>query len=248
MPCGRRGRHPDPSKPIRPPAASMSRALLPAPARDRMMRPTGPRHRRSGPPRVTSRRRSSSPSRCCAATGAATAPSPKAPARSTAPYLTPEQVLAIARRRRPPAATRRSSPWARAPRLRYPVAGRGSPSTATPRRSTTSPPWPARARRDRPAPPRQRRRARSPTSWPPSGRSRRSQGMMVESLRDDLGRPPRAPDKTPARRWPPSRRRASSPSRSPPASSWASARTAPTGSRRWRRSPPATAATGTCRR
>ncbi len=75
-----------------------------------------------------------------------------------------------------------------------------------------------------------------------------SQGMMLESLRPDLAAHRGAPDKEPARRLATLDAAAGCGSRSPPASSSGSARTRPTGSRRWRRSPARTPSTATSRR
>ena len=75
-----------------------------------------------------------------------------------------------------------------------------------------------------------------------------SQGMMVESLRPDLAAHRGAPDKTPERRLATLEAAGGSRSRSPPGSWSGSGRARPTASRRWRRSPRRTAGTGTCRR
>ena len=149
------------------------------------------------------------------------------PARLESPYLTPEQVLAIATAGAAAGCHEALFTLGEAPEDRYPLAARLARRARLrldgrlPRRH-----GPARARRDRAAPPRQRRRARPRPTSPPCGPSRPSQGMMVESLRDDLDCHRGAPDKVPG---PPPRhargRRASWRSRSPPASSSASART-----------------------
>ena len=142
------------------------------PAHDAVPRPLRLLHLRpaAGPPRVA---RTSRPTRC--------SPSPRPAPR--------------------PAATRRSSPSARRPRTATPSPrelarrARLRLHRRLPRRHV-----PARARRDRPAPPRQRRRARRRPSSPRLRAVAPSQGMMVESLRDDLDCHRGAPDKVPARR------------------------------------------------
>ena len=115
------------------------------------------------------------------------------PARLAAPYLTPDEVLAIARRgaaRGLPRGAVHPGRAARAAATTWP--GGGSTTTATTRPSHyLRGHGPARARRDRPAPPRQRRRPRTPTSWLRCGRCRPSQGMMIESLEPRPGLPPR---------------------------------------------------------
>ena len=99
------------------------------------------------------------------------------PARLDSPYLAPDEVLAIARAGARPAATRPCSPWASAPEERYPaaagVAGRARlrldrrlPGGHVPRSCSTRP---ACSPTPTPAP-------CTPTSWPPSGRSRRARG------------------------------------------------------------------------
>ena len=101
----------------------------------------------------------------------------------------------------PPAATRPSSPWARAPRTA--TRSRAPGSTSTGHASTVdylAAGGAPRGRGDRAPPPRQRRRARRGRPGPSSARVAPSQGMMVESLRDDLDCHRGAPDKTPARR------------------------------------------------
>ena len=135
--------------------------------------------------------------------------------RSTSPYLSPEEVLAIARGRaarrlprgpvHPGRAARAALPGGRA--TGWPTHGLRLDGRL-PRRHV-----PARRRGDRPAPPRQRRRARTPTSWPALRAVSASQGMMLESLGPDLAAHRGAPDKDPgaAAGHPGGRRRARHP-------------------------------------
>ena len=123
------------------------------------------------------------------------------PARLESPYLTPDQVLRIARAGAAAGCHEALFTLGEAPGGALP--GRpasGSAPTATPRPSTTSSPWPSSCS-TRPA------CSPTPTPAPSSGdelaRLRAvapSQGMMVESLRDDLDCHRGAPDKAPARR------------------------------------------------
>ncbi len=152
-----------------------------------------------------SRRRCSSRSRCCAATGAATARSPSRRPASSRPYLDARRgARDRPPRRRSSAATRRCSRSARRPRTatrRRRVARgarlrvhrrlprrRGRPR-CSPRPACSPTPTPVRSARTSSP----RLRAVSP-----------SQGMMIETLADRLGEPggPHhgAPDKTAARR------------------------------------------------
>ena len=123
------------------------------------------------------------------------------PARLESPYLTPEQVLAIARAGAAAGCHEALFTLGERPEERYPVAREWLDEHGyalhrrLPRRHGA-----ARARRDRPAPPRQRRRPRPTTSSPPLRAVAPSQGMMIESLRDDLDCHRGAPDKAPARR------------------------------------------------
>ena len=123
----------------------------------------------------------------------------KAPARIAEPYLIPDEVLAIARAGAAAGCHEALFTLGERPEERYPVAARGWPSTATPRRSTTSSPCAPGAGRDRPAPPRQRRGAVR-TSWPRLRPVSASQGMMLETPRADLDCHRGSPDKTPERR------------------------------------------------
>ena len=125
----------------------------------------------------------------------------KAPARITSPYLTPDEVLAIATAGARAGCHEALFTLGEAPEERYPVArDLARRTTATARRSTTSRPWrgssssrPGCSPTPTPAP-------SGPTTSPPCERWRPSQGMMVESLRDDLDAHRGAPDKVPARR------------------------------------------------
>ncbi len=173
----------------------------------------------------------------------------KAPARIESPYLSPEQVLAIATAGRRAGCHEALFTLGEAPEERYPVAAdwladqRLRLDGRLPRRHV-----PARPRRDRTAPPRQRRRARRRRARrPPSGRAEPGHDGRVAPRRPRRapGCPRQGPGPPP--RDPRGRRRARR-SRSRPGSSSASARTGPTASPPWRRSPPATGATATCRR
>ena len=120
-----------------------------------------------------SRPRSSSRSPCCAATAAATAPSPRRRPASTSPYLTPDEVLAIARAGRAAGCHEALFTLGERPELRYPVAARvaGRPR-ATPRRSTTSPPCAASCWRRPACSPTPTPAPSTPTSWPRCARCR----------------------------------------------------------------------------
>ncbi len=125
----------------------------------------------------------------------------KAPARLSAPYLSPDEVLAD----RPGGGRRRLLRGAVHPRraARGAVPG-GRRMAGRPRvRLDGGVPGgrvPAGRRGDRPAPPRQRRCPLAPMSWPPSATVSASQGMMIESLNAGLACHRGAPDKDPERR------------------------------------------------
>jgi hypothetical protein len=191
----------------------------------------GGRHRRivddrpePAAPGSPTRRRCSSRSRCCAATSAATAPSPSRRPGSTRPTCRPTRCSPSPAPAPRPAATRRCSPSASGPscatrRRRVARRARLRLHRRLPGRHV-----PARARRDRPAPPRQRRRAvRRRAGRPAGGGPVPGDDDRVAAGRPRL--PPRRARQGPPRAWPPSRRPASWPSRSPPGSSSASART-----------------------
>ena len=172
------------------------------------------------------------------------------PARLESPYLTPDQVLAIARAGAAAGCHEALFTLGEGPEERYPVAARVARRARLrvhrrlPRRHV-----PARARRDRPAPPRQRRRARPATSSPRLRAVAPSQGMMVESLRDDLDCHRGAPDKVPARRL--ATLEAAGRARHPVHHRHPRRHRRGRGRphrRRSRPSPPRTAATATCRR
>ena len=174
----------------------------------------------------------------------------KPPARLAAPYLSLDEVLAIARAGAEAGCHEALFTLGRASRAPLPAGGRrGSQTTASPRRSTTSAECcrlvtaetgllahanagALRSRRARPA---------------PRGGGQPGDDARVPQPRP--GVPPRVArqDARPGA-WPPWRRPASSPSPSRPASSSASARPGRTASSPCGRSPPATPATGTSKR
>ncbi len=172
----------------------------------------------------------------------------KAPARVAAPYLLPEEVLAIAEAGRPRAATRPSSRWASGPNCATPLRGMaGRPRLRLdgrlPRRDV-----PARPRGDRPAPPRQRRRAACRGAGDAASRV----GEPGDDARVDRrgpGRPPRLARQGagPAAGHPGGGGRGS-PSRSRRASWSASATSGRTSWPRCGRSRRRMPATGTCKR
>ena len=141
-------------RPPRRPAAPTS-SPLPAPCgRSRPGSPTPPR--------------SSSPSRMlCRDQLRLLHLRPAAGPRSTAPYLTPDEVLAIARPGAGAGCHEALFTLGERPEVRYPVA-RDVAGRARLRLHRRLPgrDVPAGARRDRPAAPRQRRRPLPPTSWP----------------------------------------------------------------------------------
>ncbi len=194
-----------------------------------------PRTARGSP----TRRRCSSRSRCCAATAAATAPSPSRPPVSITRTSQPTQVLAIAAAGRGAGCHEALFTLGEAPEERYPVARRsGSTSTATPPPSTTSWRWPGSSSTRRACSPTPTPVRSTPTSSRRSASVAPSQGMMIESLNAATSAAHAdRPTRPRLAGWPRSRPPASSPSRSPPASSWASARPRRTGSTRSRRSP-----------
>ncbi len=162
------------------------------------------------------------------------------PARLDSPYLSPGRGAGHRPCRCPRrAATRRCSPWASGPRTALPGGGRvAGRSTATPRRSTTWPPCAALVLDETGLLPHANAGALSADELALLRTVSPSQGMMIESLNPDLdchrgcpGQDARAPPGH-AR----GRRRAAA-SRSPPASSSASASPGRTGSTPWRRSP-----------
>ena len=129
----------------------------------------------------------------------------KPPARLEAPFLTPEQVLAIARRGAAAGCHEVLFTLGEAPEARYPqaqawLAEHGYASTVDYLVAMCE----LVVDRDRAAPPRQRRRARRSDELERLRRWSPSQGMMIETLAARLGEPggPHhgAPDKTPERR------------------------------------------------
>ena len=158
-------------------------------------------------------RRCSSRSRCCAATGAATAPSPRPRPGSSRRTSPPTRCSPSPRPAPVPAATRPSSRSARRPRsaTRSPARWLDEHGLRLDRRLPRRH-GPPRARRDRPAPPRQRRRARRRRPRPAAHR-RPEPG-------DDARVAPRRPRRPPGRarqdpraapRHPRGRRRAADP-------------------------------------
>ena len=168
-----------------------------------LMAAAAARATRGSAPGSRTRRRCSSRSRCCAATAAATARSPRRRRAVAAPYLTPDDVLAIARRGAELGCWEALFTLGEAPEARYPqaaewLAANGYASTVdylvaaaswcSTRPACSPTPTPARSQAEL-----ERLRAVSP-----------SQGMMIETLAARLGEPggPHygAPDKTPERR------------------------------------------------
>ena len=180
---------------------SLERAARPSSSRE-----AGRAPRRAGTATASrSRRRCSSRSRCCAATGAATARSPSRRPGSTRPYLTLDEVLDDRARGAALGCHEALFTLGEAPEERYPQAarvarrarlrvdrrlprGRGAARCST-RPGCSPTPTPARSSQAE----LERLRAVSP-----------SQGMMIETLAARLGEPggPHhgAPDKTPERR------------------------------------------------
>ena len=172
----------------------------------------------------------------------------KAPARLDSPYLTPEQVVRIARRARPSAATRLCSPWASARRTatRWPadwLAAQGYGSTVDYLAAM------CRLVLDETGLlPHANAGALFPDELAQLRTVSASQGMMIETLREDLAAHRGAPDKTPARRLATleSAGRLGIPFTTGILVGIGEDRS--TGRRPWRPSPPATPATATCRR
>ena len=128
---------------------------------------------RAGPTGTGSRTRprSSSRSPCCVGTGAATAPSPSPPPASQSPYMSPDEVLAVARAGAAAGCHEALFTLGEAPEERYPVA-RSLARRPRLRLDRRLPGGHVRAgaRRDRAPPPRQRRRARLRRPRPPAPR------------------------------------------------------------------------------
>ena len=172
-----------------------------------------------------------------------------APRSLPAPYLTPDEVLAIAGRGAEAGCAEALFTLGEAPELRYP-AGQGVAHRARLRVDRRVPRGDVRARAhgDGPAAARQRRRDLR-------RRARVAPGGRAEPGHDDRVACGRTSPRTAARRtrprsagWPPWTPRVSSGSPSPPGFSSASGRTRRTGSPPCRRSPTPTAGTVTCRR
>ena len=171
-----------------------------------------------------------------------------APHRS--PFLSPEEVLAVASARCRGGLSRGAVHPGRGPGGPVRRGGAtGWPTTGTPRRSTT---WSRCGRRvldETGLLPHANAGAVSREDLARLRTVAPSQGMMIESLRPDLAAHRGAPGQDPrAPAGHPGVRPGSWASRSPRGSWSASVRPRPTGWPRWRRSPPATAGTATCRR
>ena len=125
----------------------------------------------------------------------------KAPARVTAPYLLPEEVLAIAEAGQAAGCHEALFTLGERPELRYPVRGGvAGRRRATPRRWTTSPPCAASSLEETGLLPHANAGALDATELATLRPVAASQGMMLESLAEGLDAHRGSPDKEPARR------------------------------------------------
>ena len=172
----------------------------------------------------------------------------KAPARLTSPYLTPDEVLSIARAGKDAGCHEALFTLGERPELRYPLAktwlaDNGFASTVDYLAHVCQ-----LVLEETGLLPHANAGALYADELAALRPFAASQGMMIESLAEDLDAHRSAPDKEPARRWPRSMRPASCTSPSRPGSWWASATTGPASWRRCRPSRPRTPASARCKR